>query len=439
MNTPLFSLLLLLSAYRTTGKDVVLTEELMKLSETAAELSVLAFQDENAPFEDAFTFFNDEPDQALVAAKDGRCFVAFRGTIRTFRDWQQNFTLRTKQVCNGQECCRVRKGFYQAYNTKYHPYLEDSIRSCVEDSCDKEDADCVVLTGHSQGGAVASIAAMYLSDLNPFVITFGSPPAIFDPCPLILQSSSRWYRYVNTKAAKILRFGIAYDPVPFSIPGVGRADHFGHLIILSDDNTGVASIGPDAQDYFGPPNVNGFEAHRMVKANGSSNPGYLDRIRDIIRQYDSSTDGRYQYPVRTSGYVAGSMCTNDKECDSGNCERETGFSYRKCVGSECRGDGDCAMTGRCDSGLCAAKLSSCQRCNEHKDCLSEKCTWRFRCTGQDGLMDDQCACNFDSDCRSGRCEGVVKSRCKAKLPLGARCNESSDCASGRCSWKFKCS
>lgn len=53
-------------------------------------------------------------------------------------------------------------------------------------------------------------------------------------------------------------------------------------------------------------------------------------------------------------------------------------------------------------------------------------------------MDDDCVCIFNSDCRSGRCEGLKPRICEAKLADGAYCNESQDCLSNYCSWKFRC-
>ena len=53
-------------------------------------------------------------------------------------------------------------------------------------------------------------------------------------------------------------------------------------------------------------------------------------------------------------------------------------------------------------------------------------------------MSDQCLCNINADCVSGRCEGFRPPICEAKLGLGASCNEDSDCISGDCSWKFEC-
>ena len=71
--------------------------------------------------------------------------------------------------------------------------------------------------------------------------------------------------------------------------------------------------------------------------------------------------------------------------------------------------------------------------------MSGSCSWRFRCAETaDGLMGDQCSCNINSECVSGRCEGLNPPICEAKLANGASCNERSDCASGHCSWDFTC-
>jgi hypothetical protein len=70
--------------------DVVLSERILKLSQTAAELSSLAYE-EDPPGEafGHFGFYDSEPDQALVAQKGGYCFAAFRGTTLTWDDWKQ--------------------------------------------------------------------------------------------------------------------------------------------------------------------------------------------------------------------------------------------------------------------------------------------------------------------------------------------------------------
>ena len=74
----------------TYAADVVLSEHILKLSKTSAELSSLAYE-ENPPGDiySHFGFYDNEPDQAIVAQKNGYCFGAYRGTTLTWDDWKQ--------------------------------------------------------------------------------------------------------------------------------------------------------------------------------------------------------------------------------------------------------------------------------------------------------------------------------------------------------------
>jgi Lipase (class 3) len=197
--------------------DLVLSKGVMDLTLIAAELSDLAYavtapNDTQTMDYTAFGYYKEEPDQALTAkTKNGYCFVAFRGTSLTWDDWKQNLEIGNQDICvdvaGTEKCCTSRIGFFQAYNTTYRHEVEQAVRDCAKTCVDKD--ECVVITGHSQGGAIAAVASMYLVDLNPYVITFGQPPTIEAPCDLI--PSARMYRFVNTKETKTL--GIAYDPV----------------------------------------------------------------------------------------------------------------------------------------------------------------------------------------------------------------------------------
>lgn len=360
----------------------------------------------------------------MVAEQGGYCFAAFRGTTLTWVDWQQNIELGSEEICEStsmshKTCCTVRAGFYHAYDTKYRNELESAIRECAK-SCKNPD-ECVVFTGHSQGGAIAAVAGLAMADLNPYVITFGQPATVDAPCDLI--SSERWYRFVNTKASDV---GIAYDPIPFA-PSFG-ASFFGHMIILGEDPTGVAYIGLDSNKEFSPLNVKGFEAHSMV-ADGVPYPGYWDRIKALV---GNATD----FPIPADGFSDHTLCSRSRECLSGKCRRDVRFSFYRCKGTKCKYDEDCD-TGRCDSGICLAKLGSCMGCNEDSDCAGGKCL-AFRCSNRHGLMDNNCVCGVDSDCESGRCELFETGQCEAKLPVGSSCNEDSDCMSEYCTWRFKC-
>jgi len=410
-----------------TFASIVLSKELMNLAKESAVLSAMAYDTSfiSSEFQD-FEPFTDEPDQALFVKKtvggNDYCFGVFRGTTMTWVDWQQNFDPKSQEVCvavgGHEQCCVTRNGFFDAYSTSYASKLEERLRECAK-TCTNKD-ECVVLTGHSQGGAVAAVAGLLFADLNPYVVTFGQPTTIDKPCPLV--TSQRWFRFVNTKSSE--KVGITYDPVPFS-PGLG-ADSFGHMIILGDDTSGVAYIGLDAQDFFSPLNVLGFEAHSMIST--TAYPGYLDRLEALM--------ANGTYPIRNNGYVAGSLCSEDKECESTHCGAETHFSFKRCIGINCKTDDDC-VTDRCDSGMCLPKLGSCAPCDEASDCEGSQCLM-FKCSNADGLMDNFCTCKWDVDCESGRCEGVAPPICQAQLGIGASCNADSDCLSNHCTWSFVC-
>ena len=73
---------------------VVLSERVLKLSLAAAKLSSLAYE-ENPPGDayQHFGYFDSEPDQAIIAQKNGYCYAAFRGTTLTWDDWKQYVVL----------------------------------------------------------------------------------------------------------------------------------------------------------------------------------------------------------------------------------------------------------------------------------------------------------------------------------------------------------
>lgn len=153
--------------------DVVLNEKVMNLAARAGNLSALAYvEDPPGKGYKHFGFFDEEPDQALVAKIDGYCFGAFRGTTMTWIDWKQNFQPGKQEVCmskaseenvddsNNDLCCMSRTGFYDGYWTGYKDEFEDAIRDCAK-SCSNID-ECVVLTGHSQGGEYSPLIGLLL-------------------------------------------------------------------------------------------------------------------------------------------------------------------------------------------------------------------------------------------------------------------------------------
>lgn len=157
---------------------------------------------------------------------------------------------------------------------------------------------------------IAEVAALHLNDYEPYVITFGAPLTIDTGCQL--ARTDRWYRYINSGISNL--FGRVYDPVPF-LPGLG-ASGYGHLILLSEDTSGVAYFGLDSQDSFLPWDLS-VDTHRMR--------AYYERIEALV-------DGtpRKEYPLDVTGFGGGTVCTKDDECQSDSCTRPSVLSFYRC-------------------------------------------------------------------------------------------------------------
>jgi pimeloyl-ACP methyl ester carboxylesterase len=285
------------------------TEEFLLLTQKAVHLSDLAYASDPAsafPFfsYDTIQVFQDNVDQAVLVSFEGYCMVAFRGTdISSWGDIVQNLRTGNDQVCVNSQCCNAERGFYDAYHQNNPVDLENAIRDCAA-KCNGSSCPSVVLTGHSQGGAIAVIAAMYVSDLLPQLITFGQPATLDMPCALV--NSDRTVRFENSRVGKR---GTTYDPVPY-LPY--QAHHFGNQIMLGEDSTGVAFIGQDTDIEFDPWDAeNFFASHRLT-----SNVGYMTRI-------DALVDANRDVPIiRSTGFVNGMVCSQSVECDSKSCSNE---------------------------------------------------------------------------------------------------------------------
>lgn len=96
-------------------------------------------------------------------------------------DWASNiFPIDDSYVCGRCGCCEARRAFANTYYNDFEPKLRQDLLQCLEETCDMskpiQDQDCLVLAGHSQGGAIAEVAAVVYADRDPIIATFGQPP-----------------------------------------------------------------------------------------------------------------------------------------------------------------------------------------------------------------------------------------------------------------------
>ena len=124
--------------------------------------------------------------------------LVFRGTDQT-KDWLENLMAigsRTKTIKIEEEEYnpdikpRVHAGFHRAFRR-----LKNKVETVVKNSPDKQ----WIITGHSLGGAVASVAALLLNKIkNPMLITFGAPDwGNYDANWAVEKRTKKFLRFVN--------------------------------------------------------------------------------------------------------------------------------------------------------------------------------------------------------------------------------------------------
>jgi len=288
--------------------------------------------------------YREEPDVVLTAKIGNLCITAFRGTENRLEgekfeeEWKQNIDDDPILVADesksnvvdrpepgdddddDDDACYGSEGFLNAF-LRFRNGVSRDMKIC-RSSCRKRPCN-VVLTGHSQGGAIANIAGIVLRGLNPLVITFGQPPALSGGCGRYLRSD-RWFRYILAMPEFPLisdnAAGLTYDIVPMGAHAVlgdrPTGKFFGHEIVLSsDDSTSVNYIGRDVHQDIRPWDIS-LDAHSMVI------------YHDIVVKLDK-TRKRTKCPIRSNGFGGGARCTLDTECASGCCK--TKGKVKKCM------------------------------------------------------------------------------------------------------------
>lgn len=234
-----------------------------------------------------------EPNLALAARVDHTCLMAFRGTSRDI--WQAtwlddvdtNFQQDQEKLLDS---CTVTQGILDAYNDVFRSDLEKDVRSCMA-SCPK----CrLLITGHSQGGAIANAAGVIFESYgySPYVITFGQPPVLGSDC---MVNAWKWFHFIHAIPGT---FRLQYDIVPMS-PSTGQ--FYGHeIVVSSDDATGVDYVGINQHENKTPWNVVAHFSDGYVAA--------ITAVRD------------HGYPIQTDGFRTDALCSMDTECRSESCE-----------------------------------------------------------------------------------------------------------------------
>ncbi len=134
-------------------------------------------------------FLHAVDTQCFVAVGDQVVLVAFRGTENA-ADWMADFNAFFTVRPYGN----IHRGFYHAFN---------DIRPALEAALPKMQNRKLILTGHSLGGALATVAAAEWHTSGAFkpsaVVTFGQPRVGFSSLKTFIANKfgDRYSRFVN--------------------------------------------------------------------------------------------------------------------------------------------------------------------------------------------------------------------------------------------------
>ena len=173
-------------------------------------------------------FIDVDDTQCFVALNPKIALVSFRGT-ESRGDWLSNINVPGRSRNYGV----AHRGFLGAFQA-----VEGRLRSALSQASARK----LILTGHSLGGAIATVMAAEWQEFLPpaMVVTFGQPAVGIGAFRMFYQQhySGKFFRFVNDD-----------DIVPRVPPGyehVGRLLHFDrdgklqHGQVLSEGSVGAA-------------------------------------------------------------------------------------------------------------------------------------------------------------------------------------------------------
>jgi hypothetical protein len=307
----------------------------------------------------------------------------------TSADWAQNLNINSRDIYkDGDETsndkpCQVRAGYAEFIDTTRFPLAVEDVRACVANFCDgTATTNCLVVTGHSQGAATATVASILMYSLNPTVITFGQPITADPGCAYI--PSQRMYRYVNfvatehnqTATSGRSNVTMMVDEVVLAPAAFSGSVHYGHFIAVGPDPQAVRYYGIDGNFTLGGTKNHGsFKPHTLGIEAG--NHTYEARITALL------ASARQSSPINAQGFSPGTLCEPGPLGDlcSKRCDHVTHRCAEALVSDLCVVD-SCEVSYECESGFCGGASA---------------------CSVGPGLTTGGCPCSADDDCASGSC------------------------------------
>lgn len=165
-----------------------------------------------------------------IDKEEEEIIIAFRGTINGIKQWASNLdTVYTKWYNNDG---KVHSGFYDRFNEIKMPtmtFLKQAQKELPNGD--------IIISGHSMGGAVATLFASYLKKLNihpRFVYTYGSPRV----------GDKTFARHVDSQFGdRLVRIMNDWDMVTDLPPVIFGYRHAGKLITCKTGTSECAERG----------------------------------------------------------------------------------------------------------------------------------------------------------------------------------------------------
>lgn len=107
----------------------------------------------------------------VIDKEEEEILIGFRGTISEIKQWASNLDVKYTKWYNGNG--KVHSGFYDRFNE-----IKTRTISLLKKAQEELPNGDIIISGHSMGGAVATLFASYLKQINihpRFVYTYGSP------------------------------------------------------------------------------------------------------------------------------------------------------------------------------------------------------------------------------------------------------------------------
>ncbi|CAB9508760.1 expressed unknown protein [Seminavis robusta] len=381
-----------------------------RLSYVVQEFNIASKVNQYRNSYERFDAWEDLNDAHLVVKHDNVCYGVFRATRqRNLIDILQNIKPTNQRVPGTK--CTVLKGFWNGYNTKYLSQFRTKLRQCIK-SCNNNKKDCpLILTGHSQGAAIATVATMDLQKYKPTTLAFAPLQSVTNlvRCKKSIRAS-KIYNFINAS-------GGIYDDAPFG----SRSGKIMGRVFLLDEGNAVAYLG-----------MHNNKPREPLARKIHAVELYRTRMTQLAGSFLSSPCSTRKNSLKIAKWRDGHWCSRNDECQSRHCSSQQQLCTSHLLGNKQQGNNNAIKLLRTSGSPCESDAA----------CESGRC-FRERCTLENGKLGIGANCVNNQDCDSGRCDNSgYRSTdddpkiCSPRRDVDSWCHENADCLSGNCSGRL---